>query len=147
MIPQRVHRYEIPAEQVIEALLGSAVGEGDGWRLRIEGDNLVVDIIEPVSNMPAAAPTLEAPLEPAAPATPKVEEERKGGQLAKKAGILCNERAFQVWAEVATPDAAKAFIYRRCGIGSRVDLDYEEEPARIFREMARDYDVWLSAPE
>ncbi|MGT2467398.1 hypothetical protein ACVOMV_24800 [Mesorhizobium atlanticum] len=64
----------------------------------------------------------------------------------REAGILCNEGAFRLWADVQTPDDAKVFIYRRCGVGSRVDLDYEEEPAAKFRDMVAEYDAWLSAP-
>lgn len=151
MIPIVIHRYEIGVQEAIEALLGSAVADCEGWHLKVEGDTLVVHIIEPAGRpVESRSAGLEAPLEPAS-ATPKEEtppkQKRKGGPLAQKAGILCNEGAFRAWAEVSTPDAAKAFIYNRCGISTRIDLDYEEEPARIFREMAREYDLWLSAPE
>jgi hypothetical protein len=51
-------------------------------------------------------------------------------------------KAFQKWLDVATPEAAKAKIYERCEIGSRVDLDYDETAAAKFKEMTVEYDVW-----
>lgn len=145
-----VHRYEIPVQDAVEALLGGAVGDCEGWRVRVEGDTVVVDIIEPAGKPADADPqALEAPAAPKVeqPAAAPAQPERKGGELAKKAGMLCNEGGFRAFIDVATPDAAKAYIYRVCGVGSRVDLDYEEEPAKKFRDIVRGYEAWLSAPE
>lgn len=56
MIPTFVHRYAFPTHEVIESLLGDAVGDCEAWRIRIEGDEVVVDVVAPT---PGIAPSLE----------------------------------------------------------------------------------------
>lgn len=144
MTPMVIHRYTIPLADVVKALLDA----GDCVKIDavLVGENLVVDVIAPVSaDDDADFAEVQAP--PPAPETPPSQPERKGGPLAQRAGILCNEGAFQLWAEVKTPDAAKAFIYQRCGVESRIDLDHEEEPAAKFRELCLEYQVWLEMPD
>jgi hypothetical protein len=136
MIPAIVHRYYFSMAEAAQALLADQAGDCGARDVRIEAGRVVVDVIEPAS---AVAVSQESP--PAAPESP-AEPARKGGPLAMKAGILCGEKAFQNWLDVATPDAAKAKIYERCGIGSRVDLDHDEIAAAKFREMTVEYDVW-----
>lgn len=137
MTPQVIHRYEISLREAIEALLGEAVGDCERMDLRVDGDAVIVDIVGP-----ADTPT-PAPATP--PAPPPAEEKRKGGDLARKAGILCGEKGFQAFAEVKTQEAAKAFVYQRCGIESRVDLDHDTEAALRFRDLTAEYDAWLMA--
>jgi len=67
----------------------------------------------------------------------------KGGRLAKKAGILCNEIGFQKWAGAENPDGAAIFIRQRCGVESRAMLDHEERAARAFKNMELEYQNWL----
>ncbi|ESW92685.1 hypothetical protein NKL07_22165 [Mesorhizobium sp. C280B] len=142
-----IHRYSIPLADVVKALID--VGDCEKIGAVLVGENLVVDIIASagteVGVEDADFGEIEAP--PPAPEPPPSPPERKGGPLAQKAGILCNEGAFQLWAEVRTPDAAKAFIYQRCGVESRIDLDHEEEPAAKFRELCLEYQVWLEMPD
>ncbi|RWM29461.1 hypothetical protein [Mesorhizobium sp.] len=167
MTPTIVHRFEIPLREALDLLVGDErAGASAGWKIAVEGDALVVDLVEPWAERSIAVPPdfdhekLLAmivagefrlpPAEPPPPLPPADQEEsppRKGGPVAQKAGILCNEGAFRLWAEVQTPDAARAFIYRRCGVESRVDLDYEEEAATKFREMCLEYQVWLEMPD
>lgn len=145
MTPMIIHRYSIPIADVIKALIDA----GDCLKIDavLVGENLVVDVIAPAASTEDEADFAEVEEPPPAPEPPPSQPERKGGALAQKAGILCNEGAFQLWAEVRTPDAAKAFIYKRCGVDSRIDLDHEEEPAAKFRELCLEYQVWLEMPD
>ena len=144
MNPVIVHRYSLPLEEIIKAMIGPA--ECSKVDAVIVGENLVVDLLGPLAEIHSV--TVEPGEELPQPETPpSLSPARKGGALAQRAGILCNEGAFQLWAEVRTPDAAKAFLYQRCGVESRVDLDYEPEAAAKFRDMAAEYEAWLSAPE
>lgn len=136
MTPTVVHRFTFSIAEAAQALLADQVADCAAWDVRIEAGRVVVDVIEPAGTV--AIPQEQTPAAPESPAEPA----RKGGPLAMKAGILCGEKAFQNWLSVATPDAAKAMIYERCGIGSRVDLDYDDTAAAKFREMTVEYDVW-----
>ncbi len=55
MSPTLVHRYAFPIRDAVEALLGDAVGDCEAWRIRVEGDEVVVDVIAPT---PGIAPTI-----------------------------------------------------------------------------------------
>lgn len=87
-----------------------------------------------------------------APLAAKPDNTMKGGKLAQSAGILANEKAFQVWVETdrlfldydqdASENAA-AFIRQRCGVTSRAHIDHDEQAARYFREMKAEYEAWL----
>jgi hypothetical protein len=133
--PTIVHRFTFSIAEAAQALLAEQACDCGAWDIRIEAGRVVVDVIEPAG---AAGVVPEPPTAAETPAEPA----RKGGPLAMKAGILCNEKAFQKWLDVATPEAAKAKIYERCEIGSRVDLDYDETAAAKFKEMTVEYDVW-----
>lgn len=47
MIPQTIHRYSWPIREAVEALLGDAVGDCKGWEVRVEADELVIDVVGP----------------------------------------------------------------------------------------------------
>lgn len=49
MTPVVVHRYSWLITEAVEALLGDVAGDAEGWRMRVEGDELVVDIVAPRS--------------------------------------------------------------------------------------------------
>ena len=66
----------------------------------------------------------------------------KGGKNAQRAGILCNEGAFQRWCDAGNPGEAADYIRQRCGVTSRAHLDHDEKAARDFREMALEYETW-----
>jgi hypothetical protein len=70
-------------------------------------------------------------------------QEAKGGKLAQRAGILCNEGAFKVFCkeEHGCDDPAEA-IYAVCGVTSRAHLDHDETAGRAFLDMAEHYKVW-----
>jgi hypothetical protein len=72
----------------------------------------------------------------------------KGGELAKWAGILCNDPVFWEWARLTHPETWSSawdhatekdggwaiFIRHFCGIRSRRELDHNAEAGRKFRE-------------
>lgn len=70
-------------------------------------------------------------------------QDAKGGKLAQRAGILCNEGAFKVFCKetFGFDDPAQA-IYDQCGVSSRAHLDHDEEAGRLFIGMTKHYDVW-----
>lgn len=90
-----------------------------------------------------------APLKPEA--KPTEPEALKGGELAKLAGMLCADMAFQIWidaefgeempvlAELPTDDDERAATILRhvCRIESRAELDHKPAAAAIFHERIR----------
>lgn len=105
-------------------------------------------------------PTMAAPIHVAiAMIDPNAKPERKGGKLAQRAGILCNEAAFHKFiadkapeyglhnlsAESITPERAAIFIRSGCGIKSRADLDHDEEAASKFHDLELSYNAWKIA--
>lgn len=84
-------------------------------------------------------------------ARPGMIEAPRKGTLAQQAGILCNEVAFQRYvAETDGLDGSMpvegcaAFIRSLCGVGSRAELDKNDEAAGKFLDLRADYKVWLS---
>lgn len=73
-------------------------------------------------------------------------EVAKGGKLAQRAAILCNEGAFQRFCQEALfySEPAQA-IYDRCGVTSRRFLDHDDEAAKAFRELDLEYQAWMRA--
>ena len=58
--------------------------------------------------------------------------EKKGGELAKLAGILCNSPDFINWLGCDTADEARRQICSDCDIDSRRELDHNEQAAKMF---------------
>lgn len=73
-------------------------------------------------------------------------EKTKGGKLAQRAGILCQEGAFKIFCfeKLGRSDPAQA-IYARCGITSRAYLDHDDAAARAFQDLISEYDAWRIA--
>lgn len=71
--------------------------------------------------------------------TTNARAERKGGKLAQRAGILCNERSFQMFMEAHDADEAAEAVRKLCGIGSRADLDHDENAATRFLTLESRY--------
>lgn len=145
MKPTLVHRYAFPTREAIETLLGDVVGDCEAWRIRIEGDEVVIDVVAPV---PGIAPTMDdltslASNEAAKINTQDPEPELKGGALARRAAITCAERGFWTFVGVASAEEAKAEICRRCGITRRKMLDHDERAAAIWDDIIGKYRLWL----
>lgn len=66
-------------------------------------------------------------------------EEQKGGNLAREAGKLDSNPAFQQYALVRDFPNVREFILDRCGVESRRMLDHNPEAASKFREMMRNF--------
>lgn len=64
--------------------------------------------------------------------------DKKGGELAKLAGILCNSPDFIAWLGCDTPDEARAQICDDCEIESRRELDHNDKAARLFHTQYRE---------
>lgn len=161
MKPQIVHRFTIPLQTVIEQLIGKEATDGEAFLVTVEDDDLVVDIIEPKtqeSQTPAGEKIRSAPGDAmeTAPATgqPPVgavspTTERKGGPLAQRAAIACGEKGFWTFilkrhsVGVGSAEEAATWLRAQCGIMSRVDLDYDETAAGVFREIDKLYRLWL----
>ncbi len=69
--------------------------------------------------------------------------ERKGGKLAQKAGILCNEGGFQKYIGARNAEHAAEIVRKHCAIQSRADLDHDVDAARRFNRLTTDYELWL----
>jgi hypothetical protein len=156
MTPLRLHRFEIPLNEAIEALLGDQVGDCERWEIYIVGASVIIDVVEPAPSGPVdALPAPDAATEPAtpesAPAAPEqatppplpAENERKGGPLARKAALMCAERGFWTFADFSNAEEAAEWLRTECGVTSRADLDHDEGPARRFRDVERRYKLWL----
>lgn len=67
-------------------------------------------------------------------ATPKP----KGGDLARLAGIWCNDPDFQKWIMATDALSARKKICLKCGITSRAELDHNRQAAQYFHRLIRE---------
>jgi len=70
----------------------------------------------------------------------------KGGDLSRRAALLCGSKGFWTFLEVSGEDKAKATIYAICGITSRAQLDHQPDAAKAFRDLEAEYTLWLNPP-
>jgi hypothetical protein len=143
--------------RALKALLGPAFQDAVPYEVRIEGvgEDTYLRVYKPAApgEIVGLKDQLQASLEPKdedlvamkveSPVRPITVAELKGGPLAQRAGILCNEGGFRVFIGATDKDHAATIIRERCGITSRAQLDHVEEAARKFRDLSRDYDAWL----
>lgn len=98
---------------------------------------------DPASTVPVAIARLDLNAKP----------ERKGGKLARDAGILCSSKAFWTFLKehpnhgpmivgIEDEKDAAGIIYDICEIESRIDLDYNEEAAAKFKNLKLEYEAW-----
>lgn len=95
-------------------------------------------------DMPVALAPLVAGFEQEKPTVKQslTVEKLKGGELAKWAGIFCNDREFEQWLSNEYPreyadclqDCA-TWIREKCNVDSRAELDHNPEAGLIFREQ------------
>ena len=88
----------------------------------------------PSADMPIALAPLVADFEQR---KPEPAERPKGGELARLAGQLCNNPAFQVFVGGTDPDSAAEIVRFQCGIQSRSELDHNPEAAAHFHKVFR----------
>lgn len=69
-------------------------------------------------------------------------EKPKGGELARMAGVLCQDVEFRIfmnaqgWHAGSDQEAAET-IRQMCGVKSRADLDHDFEAATVFHRVIR----------
>lgn len=102
----------------------------------------------PIEQMEAAIQLLGAP-------NPKVERwvavallkegaaEVRGGKLAQRAGILCNEGGFRRFMDATDAEDCAEKVRQHCGVTSRAHIDSSDAASRKFLELAGEYDLWL----
>lgn len=91
-------------------------------------------------------------------ATKEEKVKRKWDELsiAQRAGIMCNEKGFQMFvakrmniktpsvvAEVNEADAAQ-YVRQQCGVDSRAHIEGNPDATRIFRDLDASYRAWLA---
>ena len=64
-------------------------------------------------------------------------EKPKGGNLARLAGTLCKNPAFQEMLNASDDESAAQIVREVCGIESRSELDHDDAAAEIFHERFR----------
>jgi hypothetical protein len=69
--------------------------------------------------------------------TPPQEEKPKGGELARLAGMWCNDTNFQRWCAISHNQHPQDCIYTLCKITSRAELDHNDAAAMRFQELIR----------
>lgn len=138
MTPLTVRRYSFLQQEAIELLLGDVLGDCLQWQLRVDGDQLIVDIVPSEQDEPRKKRS-----------RPSTDPERKGGPLARRAAFLCANAAFRKFltekhgATVANADAAKAWMLQHFGIASRAEIDHYPLVAARFQEVEDAYKLWM----
>lgn len=158
---------ESPAnrESVIEGSLVKAVNVETERSIRLyidipieAGDWFITRFTWPSKTAPV--PVAIAPLNPEHAKLKKafkdsVELEKKGGRLARQAGMLCNEPSFwrfltngSVFSDenanaITNADDAKRFVYDLCGVETRKELDHNDSAASNWRGLESEYQAWM----
>ncbi|NOY72415.1 MAG: hypothetical protein GXP14_08560 [Gammaproteobacteria bacterium] len=79
-------------------------------------------------------------------------EAKQKTRLSQDSAMLCKNENFQQWCYEKNCDnklilnnevMSKEYIYDKCGISSRSELDYNPEAVRRFKSMFREYGEWL----
>lgn len=89
-------------------------------------------------DMPVALAPLAADFEKREPQP----EKPKGGELARMAGVLCQDVEFRVfmnaqgWHAGSDQEAAET-IRQMCGVTTRADLDHDADAAYVFHRVIR----------
>lgn len=147
MTPTVIHRHTFALNDAVEALLGEAVGDCQGWSLRVDGDQVVIDVVNPAQgvrfeNAKNAPPADENPKDANEVDPDSEPEPLKGGPLAKKAAMLCDKKAFQTFMDAQGAGEAADAIRVACGVKSRAELDHVEAAATKFHDIDRRFSLW-----
>ena len=157
MIPTIVHRYSIPTADALRTLLD--ISDCEKVDVFIIGENLVFDVIAPAAETPgqkpgsaAQAQDEEKPDFPAAEqsgetspgASEQTEPELKGGPLARRAAMMCQERGFWTFSETGSAEEAADWLREICGVTSRAMLDHDERAAGEFNRIDGRYRLWIA---
>lgn len=141
-----IHRHRFSPAEVADAL--GIAEDCLSIQISVECGNLLVDIVEPgvaKAEPPPSPQQAQEPEKAAAAGEDALEPEKpKGGPLARRAAMLCSERGFQVFLQVATAEEAKEEVRRRCGVESRAELDHGADAAAKWDEIDHRYRLWLN---
>lgn len=92
----------------------------------------------PDIDMPVALAPLRADFEQQQADVPPSTDKPKGGELARLAGMFCQQPEFLEFAGRAeTPEQAADWVRRVCGVASRAELDHNELAAKLFHDRVR----------
>lgn len=153
-----VHRYYFTAEEVASALIDN-VPPREEIQFRFVDGYVEIDIVNPRvpadKVAPATANESEPEKEEPAPASDEIsgekaapagqEKERKIGRVKQAACALLASKAFQVFLEVKTEEAARAILLRKCGVDSLEKLDNNKTAAAAFHDLDASYEAWCMA--
>lgn len=70
-------------------------------------------------------------------------QEARPATLAQRAGILCNEGAFQRFIGASTAEEAATRLREKCAIESRRHLDTNAAAGRFFLDLVANYQNWM----
>lgn len=155
MKPTPVHRFYFSQDEVIAALFPSGI-PSKARELRIDGDELVVDFVDPKSD-PLHADHRHTGIKPESdrPAEDTDDEPMgdqrdedgrppgKVGPNEQEARDLCQQRGFQTFLEVKTDEAAQRILIEKCKAPDMRSLDTEKYKKAAFRDVVADYELWL----
>jgi len=160
MTPTIVHRYSIPTADALRTLLD--IGDCEKVDVFIVGENLVFDVIAPAEGVRSGNDDFPGDLPPksnensavdddpetvnetavsADQATP--ESELKGGPLARRAAMMCQEKGFWTFSETESAEEAADWLREVCGVASRAVLDHDDQAAQKFDRIEGKYRRWL----
>lgn len=151
MKPTPVSRFYFSQDEVVAALFPSGI-PSKARELRFDGDELVVDFVNPTLSDIVD----DVPLKPDPPADedsdfpgdrPSPEKDEapptKVGPNEIEARELCAERGFQTFLEVRTEEAAQKILLEKCKAPDFRSLDTEKYKKAAFRDLVGDYEAWL----
>lgn len=112
----------------------------------------------PATGVPVALARIDPNAKPQAPAE-KPKRSWDELSIAQQAGILCNEKRFQVFVgeqmaktrgdgfrqDLVSEDDAAWYVRTQCGVNSRADIEKNHDAVRKFKSLDADYRGWLSA--
>jgi len=154
MKPTPVHRFYFSQEEVIASLFPSGI-PSKAIEMRVDGDELVVDFVNPaiVHQEPSAEPSIQLGVDDddgfpgdSPPAGDRKDEDRppaKVGPNEIEARDLCSQRGFQTFLEVRTEEAALKVLLDRCKALDLRSLDTEKYKKAAFRDVVAEYELWL----
>lgn len=153
MKPTPVHRFYFSQDEVIASLFPSGI-PSKAIELRIDGDELVIDFVNPAVALDVSDDSLDRSAEDAGDDFPgdrqstagKQDDDRppaKVGPNETEARDLCSQRGFQTFLNVRTEEAALKILLEKCKAPDFRALDTEKYKKAAFRDVVADYELWL----
>lgn len=150
MKPTPVHRYLFSKDEIIAALF-DVKPSCDYPEIRIDGDEVVIEFVNPKGvehlldtpeddggfpgDQPSKMDDSDTQRQP--------EEKRTVGDNEREAIDLCNNKAFQTFLEVKTPEAAQRVLLDRTHAKHLGELDTVKSWKANFRDVVAEFDMWM----